>query len=234
MLKTLGLLFAVLAGLLLVVGAGFAVWTLLFINRSEVAAGTVIRLNDEGPADARSGARMTRPIIHFTTASGATIEFAHRFASTPPAFNVGERVLVRYESASPQAARVDSPFGLWFVPGLIGALGAIFGTVAIVLVVLYTVHTRARADLVAHGLRHQGRVVTVESQYFTKGGDKRMLRSVTVGAADPVTGATRRFEKRGFRASDVDHLKPGDPMTVIVDTRDPDRFALDLPETATR
>lgn len=85
MLKTRGLLFAVLAGLLLVVGAGFAVWTLVFLNRSDVAAGTVIRLDDEGLADRRSGARMTRPIIRFTAAIGVTVEFAHRFASTPPA-----------------------------------------------------------------------------------------------------------------------------------------------------
>jgi hypothetical protein len=234
MLKTLSLLFAVLAGLLLVVGAGFAVWTLVFLNRSEVAAGTVIRLDDEGLADRRSGARMTRPIIRFTTASGARIEFAHGFASTPPAYAVGESVIVRYDQASPAAARIDSPFSLWFIPGLVGGLGAIFGTVAVILIVLYTSHTRARAHLVAHGVRHQGRVVSVERQYFTKGGDKRMLHAVTVDATDPATGATRRFEKRGFRASDVDHLKPGDAMTVIVDTRDPESFALDLPETATR
>jgi hypothetical protein len=233
MLKTLALLFAVLAGTLLVVGAGFAIWTLLFVNRSEVASGTVIRLADEGPADARSGARMTRPIIRFS-AAGLTHEFAHRFASTPPAYDVGERVSVRYEPGAPHSARIDSAFSLWFLPGLVGGLGAIFGLVAIVLIVLYTHHTRARADLVAHGVRHQGRVVSVERQYFTKGGDKRMLHAVTVDAVDPATGATRRFEKRGFRASDVDHLKPGDPMTVIVDTRDADNFALDLPEYATR
>ena len=234
MLKTLGLLFAVLAGLLLVVGAGFAVWTLVFLNRSEVAAGTVIRLDDEGLADRRSGARMTRPIIRFATASGARIEFAHRFASTPPAFDVGERVQVRYDPAAPASARIDSPVSLWLLPSLFGGLSASFGTVAIILIVLYTGHVRARAELVAHGLRHQGRVVTVERQYFTKGGDKRALRAVTVDAVDPATGTTRRFTRKGFRASDVDHLQPGDPMTVIVDTRDPENFALDLPETATR
>ncbi len=234
MLKTLSLLFAMLAGLLLVVGAGFAVWTLVFLNRSEVAAGTVLRLDDEGLADRRSGARMTRPIIRFTTAAGARIEFAHRFASTPPAYTVGESVMVRYDPAAPASARIDSPVSLWLLPGLFGGLGAIFGAVALVLIVLYTGHVRARADLVAHGVRHQGRIVSVERQYFTKGGDKRMLHSVTVDAVDPATGGTRRFEKRGFRASDVDHLKPGDPMTVIVDTREPGNFALDLPETATR
>jgi hypothetical protein len=234
MLKTLALLFAVLAGLVLVVGAGVAVWTLLFINRSEVATGTVIRLADEGPADARSGARMTRPIIRFTTAAGANVEFAHRFASTPPAYDVGARVSVRYEAAAPDAARIASAFSLWFVPGLVGAIGAIFGVVALVLIALYTHHTRSRVDLVAHGVRHQGRVVSIERQYFTRGGDKRMLHAVTVDAADPYTGSIRRFEKRGFRASDVDHLKPGDPMAVIVDRRDPANFALDLPEYATR
>jgi hypothetical protein len=234
MLKTLALLFAVLAGLVLVVGAGFAIWTLLFINRSEVATGTVIRLADEGPADVRSGARMTRPIVRFTPASGTPTEFAHGFASTPPAYAVGEQVVVRYMPGEPAKARIDSVFSLWFIPGLIGGFGVIFGMVAIIIATLYGYHTRARADLVAHGVRHEGRVVSVERQYFTKGGDKRMLHSVTVDAVDPATGATRRFEKRGFRAGDVDHLKPGDPMTVIVDRRDGDNFALDLPEYATR
>jgi hypothetical protein len=234
MLKTLALLFAVLAGLVLAVGAGFAIWTLLFVSRSEVATGTVIRLADEGPADARGVARMTRPIIRFTTASGADVEFAHGFVSTPPAYDVGARVVVRFEPGVPQSARIASAVSLWFIPGLIGGLGAVFGVVALVLIVLYTHHTGARAELVAHGLRHQGRVVSVERQYFTKGGDKRMLRAVTVDAVDPSTGATRRFEKRGFRSSDVEHLKPGDPMTVIVDRRDPANFALDLPEYATQ
>jgi hypothetical protein len=234
MLKTLALLFAVLAGLLLVVGAGFAAWTLVFLGRSEIATGTVIRLNDEGLADRRSGARMTRPIIRFTTASGATIEFGHAYVSTPPAYDVGERVEVRYDPASPAAARIASPLSLWLLPGIFGGLGAIFGTVAIVLIVLYTALGRARADRGAHGVPHLGRVVAVERQYFTKGGDKRALRSVTVDALDPATGAARRFTRKGFRAGDVAHLQPGHPMTVIVDTRDPENFALDLPETATR
>src|SRR5262245_34712249 len=161
MLKTLGLIFAVVAGLLVVAGAGIAVWTLMFLNRSEVASGTVTRLNDEGPADTRSGARMTRAIVRFTTATGATIEFAHGLATTPPAYDVGERVPVRYDPAAPDTARIASAFGLWFLPGLFGGLGVIFGAVSLVLVVLYSHHTRTRADLVAHGMRHSGRVVAV-------------------------------------------------------------------------
>lgn len=227
-------MFALLAGLLLVVGAGFAVWTLVFVSRSEAATGTVIRLEDEGRADRRSAARMTRPVIRFTTGSGAMIEFGHGFVSTPPAYDVGERVQVRYDPASPAAARIASPLSLWLLPGVFGGLGAIFGAVAIVLIALYTAQARARADLAAHGVRHFGRVVAVDRQYFTKGGDKRALHSVKVAAVDPATGATRRFTRKGLRASDVDHMQAGHPMAVIVDTRDPGNFALDLPETATR
>lgn len=67
-----------------------------------------------------------RPRVRFRTREGDSVEFTSSVGSHPAAFGVGETVAVIYNPASPDDARIDSFFQLWFAPLLLGGMGVVF------------------------------------------------------------------------------------------------------------
>lgn len=104
---------------------------LTFDTRRALAEGTrvegeVIELLRSRDSD---GDVTYRPHVRFTTLAGDTLEFTSTMGSNPAAFDVGERVVVIYNPASPRDARIDSFFQLWFAPLLLGGMGIVFTAV---------------------------------------------------------------------------------------------------------
>lgn len=71
-------------------------------------------------------ARYYSPVVQYETAEHKVITAASKFGSNPPTHKVGDSVTVIYRAASPEDIRLDEPFELWFLTGLLGGMGLIF------------------------------------------------------------------------------------------------------------
>ena len=79
-----------------------------------VVPGIVIGL-DESNTD---GSSTYSPVVEFT-ANGQTYTFESDNASSPPAYQIGETVNVRYDPADPNTAQIDKLTERWLMPVLL-------------------------------------------------------------------------------------------------------------------
>ena len=63
------------------------------------------------------------PVVEFTTDSGEAVRFESDFGTMPASHQVGQSVAVRYDTADPQKAEVDSATSRWLVPGCMILMG---------------------------------------------------------------------------------------------------------------
>jgi hypothetical protein len=76
---------------------------------------------------------MFHPVVQFTPAQGAPVEFRSDEGSSPPSFHTGEKVTVYYDPQTPQNARLKS-----FWSSYAGLIFVLFGLLAVVLGVFGT------------------------------------------------------------------------------------------------
>jgi hypothetical protein len=100
--------------------AGFR--TSNFIKRAIETAGEVIDLQ-KSRGSGQFGNYDYAPIFRFATAEGKSYTITSKVGSSPPGFNVGERVRVRYDATDPENARIETAFQTWgetIIPMVIG------------------------------------------------------------------------------------------------------------------
>jgi hypothetical protein len=182
----------------------------------------------------RSGShgRSSAPQVEFTTADGQHVQFQSNLSSSPPAYDVGEHVGVVYAPASPGDARIDTPFQLWFLPGLFGGLGGLFAAIGFG-ILGFSRHARR----LAQELRRSGRPLQAE---FDRVEVDRSLRvnnryawRIHVRWVDPATGIEHAFRSERLWQDPTPALR--EQFTVFVDPRNYARHLVDvsfLPEMA--
>jgi hypothetical protein len=89
------------------------------------AQGVVVGLQENYDSD---GSTYT-PVVQFITASGQNVEFVTSYSSSPPAYDVGEPVIVVYQSQEPEHAIIKGDGQLlhvifMLVGGLIVSIGS--------------------------------------------------------------------------------------------------------------
>ena len=128
--KVVAVTFLLIGAVFLAIGAGFGwfSWSLLAV--AQRAEGTVIRLS---PNQAQANNRgKVAPVVEFHI-EGERHEFQSWLSTSPPQFDVGEKVTVLYDPRDPQHARIESFVTLWLFPTIFGGIGAAMFLVAIVL-----------------------------------------------------------------------------------------------------
>ena len=133
MFLLMGLCFGVSAFALL----GGALWAYFKQQRqmeSRVAeVGTVVELATQ--ATARGS--IICPIVEFTASSGEKIRFTSEFGSRPAGHKIGQSVKVRYDTANPQTAEIESAMNLWLTPLILVFMGAIACCLAVAFLGFY-------------------------------------------------------------------------------------------------
>ena len=127
-------------GLALVLAAGISAAVVAeSISGDRHADGTVVDLVSSG--------RGYRAVVEFSAPSGAPIRFTSSVSTNPPPAQVGEHVGVRYKPDNPQDADIDQYWQTWFLPTLLGILGAPFLLVGIGFsVVTFVLRRRSRTQ----------------------------------------------------------------------------------------
>ena len=136
----------------------FARAELRFRARAASAPGTVVELARE---PAKTGA-VFRPVVEFVDGEGRAVRFAASVASSPPDYEVGEAVTVRFVPGNPRSAQIASFVESWIGTVVFGVLGVLVA-LATVLFGAADVYSRSRqAWLETHGTPVQAEVVGVE------------------------------------------------------------------------
>lgn len=83
--------------------------------------GTVVDLTSRVTSDSS----IIVPIVEFSVPSGEKVRFTSEFGSRPASHQIGQSVNVRYDSADPQKAEIESGLTLWLAPVIYVFIGAI-------------------------------------------------------------------------------------------------------------
>jgi hypothetical protein len=113
------------------VGLGSAIYTGIFLLRSDSAPGKIVRI--EPRTNAEDGSVNYLPVFIFTASDGRTYTVASGVASDPPEFEEGQDVRVLYLKSDPQSARIGTFLQLWFVTLVCSALGVFFSLMGFLL-----------------------------------------------------------------------------------------------------
>lgn len=105
-LKWIGFVQSVIFGL---VASGFAINTLIFIERSSRTTATVVELERHQDEDGVSFS----PLFSFAAPDGSVQIVHSNSSSNPPGFEIGEKVPVRYETRNPSNARIATFWQTW-------------------------------------------------------------------------------------------------------------------------
>lgn len=111
-------------------GLYFAAFQVDLLLHGETTTGEVVDL-EPGTSTSSSGRPAYFPIVAFETLDGRRISFRHRTGQSPPAYAVGDRVLVAYLPDDPEATLIAEGFMNWLLPGLLLLIGPVLGVVAV-------------------------------------------------------------------------------------------------------
>ena len=101
---------------------------------SRVAAtGTVVELTTQ----VTPSSSIICPVVEFSIASGEKIRFTSEFGARPAKHRIGQSVNVRYDSADPQKAEIESTMTLWLMPLILAFMGIIACCLAIAFLGFY-------------------------------------------------------------------------------------------------
>jgi hypothetical protein len=222
----LGGVFGLVGVVLLAAAVVLALTTRNFLASAARAEGTVIDLREE--TDLKNGRTHTfwKPVVEFTTADGRRLSFQDNTGSSPPAYEVGERVPVAYDPDNPSHARLATS-ETYLASWILGGLGLLFTAFGVGLFVVWWRTARLRS-----WLRRHGQAVWVE--------DTRVDRNLNVSVngrhpfvvratwQDPRTGQTHTAISKYLWRDPGPRLAAQPRVQVLFDPDHPSRSLVDL------
>ena len=128
-----GVAFLVIGAVMIGLAGFFVSRTRRFLRTAVEATGTILELVESSGSE---GGTTYSAVVEFQAADGRTIRWEESMASNPPVGRKGDRLLMKYDRANPQRARIAKATRMWFLPVLLGSLGALFFGVGVVLTVV--------------------------------------------------------------------------------------------------
>jgi len=104
-----------------------------FLRTAVEATGTIVELVESSGSE---GGTAYSAVVEFQTADGRAVRWEESMASNPPVGRKGDQLLMKYDPADPNKARVAKATRMWFMPALFGGLGGLFFGVGVVLAVV--------------------------------------------------------------------------------------------------
>jgi hypothetical protein len=96
-----------------------------FLSRCTETRGEVIRL-ERTRSSGEFASYDYAPVFQFQTSGGESVTVTSNMSSSPAGFDVGQRVLVRYDPANPSDAKIHTLFQTWGGFALPLAIGVFF------------------------------------------------------------------------------------------------------------
>jgi hypothetical protein len=136
--KVIGTLMVLAAVVAILVGTLCLIKTRQFLAKAAKADGKIVELERKDSGDGVTYS----PVFSFTDTSSTQHTVRSSLSSNPPHYAIEEKVSVLYDPQDPQKARIDSFVNLYFVPLVMGIIGAMNLLVGLLLVFVVPVFTR--------------------------------------------------------------------------------------------
>lgn len=210
-------------GVGMLAGAAFAERSARQFETEAIAAsGTVIDLSRRSSDDGYTYA----PVVEWFDGAGTRHEFVGSVASSPPSYEVGESVAVRYRAGQPGRARIADFANRYLLPLIFGGLGAVFAVVGGGIVVFFVRNRRRIAGLKTAGVPIQAKFLESWRDTSIAVNGRHPWR-VAAQATHPATGKLCRFESGPVWVDPAAALA-GRTVRVLIDPHDPDSHHVDL------
>ncbi len=203
-----------------------ALWnkTRAFVARAATAPGVVTELIEVRDKD--GGSSTYRPAVKFTAADGTDVTFTSSYSSRPPAYDVGETVVVLYEPRDLQGARIRGFGSLWLGCVILAGLGAVFSVIGASILYAGRASGQKRDYLMAYGNALQTEIQGVDRNTSLAVNGRNPWR-ITSQSLDPATNKIRIFHSEDLWF-DPSKFITGKHVTVLLDPRDPKRYHMDV------
>ena len=134
--SAIGIIFAIVGVALLVIGVIVFTRTRKFLATAVGAQGTVIALVEHERRDSKTREihRSWSPQVRFAVGE-KTYDFTSSVSSSPPRYQEGQTIDVKYDPQNPNNAKVASGSSYWTGPIVLGGLGVIFTIVGLAMAV---------------------------------------------------------------------------------------------------
>lgn len=206
------------------VGAGaLALDTVEFLGSSKTAVAQVVSLEE---AHSSRGDLLYRPVFRFATAEGREVTFRSSSSSSPPAYDVGERLEVCYRESAPEHAREKSITSLWMGPLLLGGLGSVFAALGSGTVFVRRRRAAQRARLLREGRRIETDFQNVEVNMQVTVNGSNPWRVVTQWK-NPESGQLHLFRSENVWFDPSAHISRR-LITVYLDPKDFKKYHVDI------
>ncbi|MDD1510313.1 DUF3592 domain-containing protein [Pseudomonas sp. CNPSo 3701] len=173
------------------------------------------------------------PTVSFTSLDGTLGEYHSGTCSTPPSFDIGERVTVYYDPQNLERARIDSFEQNWIGSLILGGIGAVFLTLGLLFVLPPLLGKRRAAELLVTGTPVQAEVVDVELNGGLSINGRNPYRIVAQWL-NPQTNKLHVFRSENLWFDPGPYISES-LVTVMIDPANPKRYSMDtrfLPELA--
>lgn len=173
------------------------------------------------------------PTVSFTSLDGTLGEYQSSTCSTPPSFDIGERVTVYYDPQNLERARIDSFEQNWMGSLILGGIGAVFLALGLLFVLPPLFGKRRAAELLATGTPVQAEVVDVELNGGLSINGRNPYRIVAQWL-NPQTNKLHVFRSENLWFDPGPYISES-LVTVMIDPTNPKRYSMDtrfLPELA--
>jgi len=134
-----------------------------------------------------------KPVVRFPVSATRSVTIVGGTASTPPAYDIGQRLRVYYDPNQPTNAVIDSYLERWFVPTLIGGLAALFGVLGAGFLIYTALSDRRIAWLRRNGMKVAGRIADVRYNRYIQLNRKPTWQIVADWNANGVSGRALSF-----------------------------------------
>jgi Protein of unknown function (DUF3592) len=131
-LLLVGVIFVAIGAVFIGLGIFFFIRTRRFLRTAAEATGTIVELRESSGSE---GGTVYSAVVEFQTADGRSIRWEESMASNPPAGQPGEQLVMKYDPANPNTARIAKATRMWFMPVLFGGLGLLFFVIGVVLTI---------------------------------------------------------------------------------------------------
>ncbi|WP_070884750.1 DUF3592 domain-containing protein [Pseudomonas sp. D1-3] len=173
------------------------------------------------------------PTVSFTTLDGTLGEHHSSTCSTPPSFDIGERVAVYYDPQDLERAHLDSFEQNWIGSLIVGGIGAVFLAIGLLFVLPPLLAKRRAAELLVTGTAVQAELVDVELNGSLSINGRNPYRIVAQWL-NPQTNKLHVFRSANLWFDPGPYISES-LVTVMIDPNNPKRYSMDtrfLPELA--
>jgi hypothetical protein len=226
-----GRLFALVGGIFGIIGVVFlgvgvvlAVSSAIYLASAERAEGRVVALNDRPSSGSRSS--VWYPTVEYTV-DGRVYAFDSSFASSPPAYSVGDPVPVAYDPADPSDARIVSFGTSYLLPTIFGGMGVVFAPLGGLLFAHGRRIRRQHEWLLRNGREVWAQIVHVGLDFNVKVNGRHPY-VVHATWYDERTGRTHAATSDILRHDPGPGLRGRTHVRVLYDPAAPDRNLVDL------